>query len=185
MTELLKVGVSFAVEGPAVDDCAFLNAAIDQRYGSLVRFGELGNSRPHVTVALGTVEAEALDLLVAIVAEAVPRLAPFTVRFGRPARETVTGQYVMTDVLAPDAVLAWRVGVREAVSPLIHGLGRTTSDPHLTLAVVQDHYDDVDQLLARSSIRISECRVTTVDVAHAGPKGAKGDLIRRLPLDDA
>ncbi|GGM36249.1 2'-5' RNA ligase family protein [Promicromonospora citrea] len=185
MTEPLKIGVSFAVEGPAADDCALINATIDQRHGSLVRYGETGNSRPHVTIALGTIDIGDLDAVIAILAEAVPRLKPFVLRFGAPVRETVTGQYVLADVSAPVAVLSWRASVSAAIVTLMSSLSRTTGEPHLTLAVVEDHFDDVDRLLARSTARVRDCAVRSIDVAHAGAKGIKGDLIQRFRLNDA
>lgn len=55
-----KIGVSFAVEAAAVDDIVRLNTAIAGSFGSQVRFGPDGNSRPHVTVALGDASQNAL-----------------------------------------------------------------------------------------------------------------------------
>lgn len=183
MNALVKIGVSFAVEGPAADDCRFVNTAISRRFGSLVRFGDGGNSRPHVTVALGTVHVADLDQVIGVIETEAPRLRPFVLRFGPVAREHVTGGYVLADVVADDVVRVWRAGVREKVAPLMQGLGRTTSDPHLTLAVVEDHAEEIDHLLSRAPVRIADCTVTAVDVAYAGPKGAKGDLIQRFVID--
>lgn len=182
MTELLKIGVSFAVEGPASEDCVLINAGIDQRYGSLVRFGEAGNSQPHVTIALGTIDVDVLDQVIAVLAEAVPPLEPFVMRFGAPARGTVKGQYVLADVSASEAVRSWRAGVGAAIAALMISPSRTTGEPHLTLAAVEEHGDDVDRLLARSTARVRECAVRSVDVAYAGPKGVKGDVIQRFML---
>lgn len=95
------MGVSFAVEGSAVDDISRLNVAIAEQFGSEIRFGPEGNSRPHVTIALGTADAAALPQVVALVDEAVRTMQPFRMRFGPVARETVTGRYVLADAEPP------------------------------------------------------------------------------------
>lgn len=61
-----KIGVSFPVEGAAADDLVRLNAAIADQFGSQIWFGSDGNSRPHVTIALGEADQGALARVIAL-----------------------------------------------------------------------------------------------------------------------
>lgn len=177
-----KIGVSFAVEGAARDDIVRLNTVIADKFGSQVRFGVSGNSEPHVTVALGDAGEEDVALVIALLDEAVRELEPFTMRFGPIGRETVTGRYVLADIFVDAAVLQWRHWLRERIAGRLSGLGRMTDEPHLTLAVVEDHHEAVDQILGALHARIADCRVTHVDVAYAGARGTKRERIQRFTL---
>jgi len=177
-----KIGVSFVVNGSAADDVVRLNAAISEQFGSEIRFGPAGNSCPHVTIALGTPDKAALTCVTGLVDEAVRTIEPFRMRFGLAARETVTGRYVLSDADLPASVRRWRSDLRARIADRLIEQGRTTDDPHLTVAVVEGNDHGVDQLLARTDLRIADCKVTHIDVAHAGPRGAKGDTIQRYAL---
>lgn len=179
-----KIGVSFAVEGTAADDVVRLNTAIAGSSGSQVRFGPDGNSRPHVTVALGDASQNALAHVIALVEKTARTTGPFLMAFGPVARETVTGRYVLADVYLPGPIRQWRSALRARIADHLSGLGRTTDEPHLTVAVVEEHDTAVDELLARADQRIASCRVAHVDVAHACPRGAKGSIIRMFSLGD-
>lgn len=175
--------MSFAVEGAAHDDAARLNALITNDTSSEVRFGAEGNSAPHVTIALGEADGDDTARVVALVTHAVRKLEPFTMSFGPVEREHVTGEYVLASVVVEHAVRRWRSLLREQIARHLSGLGRMTDEPHLTLAVVEDSCRKaVDDLLDRARPGISACEVTHVDVAHAGRRGVKGELIRRLTL---
>lgn len=180
-----KVGVSFAVEGAAADDIVRLNAAIADQLGSQIRLGSDGNSRPHVTIALGEADQGALARVIALVEKAARTTGPFSMRFGPVTREIVTGRYILADVVMPDPVRQWRRALRAKIADHLSGLGRTTDDPHLTVAVIENQHEAVDELLTRTDRRIADCQVTHVDIAHAGPRGAKGDVIQRFTLGDA
>lgn len=182
---LQKIGVSFAIERRAADDVARLTAVISEQFSSEIRFGPDGNSRPHVTIALGTADPAALDYVTELVDEAVRTIEPFWMRFGLVARETVTGRYILADAVLPASVRRWRSDLRTRIADLLIGQGRTTDDPHLTVAVVDSHGNAVDQLLAGTDTHVTDCKVTHVDVAHARPRGAKGDTIRRFALGDS
>lgn len=177
-----KIGVSFAVEGAARDDIVRLNKVIADGFGSQVRFGGGGNSEPHVTVALGETGQEDVALVIALVDQVVRELEPFTMRFGPIGRETVTGRYVLADIVVDAAVLQWRHRLRERIAGHLSGLGRMTDEPHLTLAVVEDHHEAVDRILGAWDAQIADCRVTHVDVAYAGARGAKRERIQRFTL---
>ena len=183
--DLQRIGVSFAVEGAAADDFARLNAAIADQSGSQIRLGSDGNSSPHVTIALGSADPDALARVIALVHKAVRATEPFLMRFGPIARENVTGRYVLADVTMPESVRQWRRALHTKIADHLSGVGRTTDDPHLTVAVIEERHEEVDQLLSRRHQRIADCRVTHVDVAHAGPRGAKGSVIQRFALRDA
>lgn len=177
--------MSFAVEGAAHDDAVLLNALVANDTSSEVRLGAEGNSAPHVTIALGEAHGDDTARVVALVAHAVRELEPFTMTFGPVEREHVTGQYVLAGVVVEDAVRRWRSRLRDRIAQHLSGLGRMTEEPHLTLAVVEDSDDRrqaVDSLLDRARPEISGCEVTHVDVAHAGRRGIKGQLIRRFTL---
>ena len=109
-------------------------------------------------------------------------MQPFRMRLGPVARETVTGRYVLAEAELPAFVRRWRSELRTRIAGHLTGQGRTTDDPHVTVAVVEGHDDGVDRLLARTDLRISDCRVTHVDVAYAGARGAKRDTIQRFTL---
>lgn len=175
-----KIGVSFAVEGTAADDAVRLNAAISERFGSEIQLGPAGNSRPHVTIALGVASAAALANVLSLVDEAVRAIGPFPMSVGPAARETVTGRYVLADAELPTLVRHWRSGLRTTIGCHLTGESRTTDDPHLTVAVVEGHDNAVDQLLTRTDLRIADAIVTHIDVAHAGARGAKGATIQRF-----
>lgn len=177
-----KIGLSFAVEGRAADDVARLNASISEQVGSEIRFGPAGNSQPHITIALGVVDPAALTYATRLVGKDVRAIEPFRIRFGMVARETVTGRYILVDADLPVSIRRWRSDLRTRIADHLIGQGRTTDDPHLTIAVVEGSDGAVDQLLARTDLRIADCTVTQVDIAHAGPRGAKGDTIRRFAL---
>jgi 2'-5' RNA ligase len=183
--DLQKIGVSFAVEGTAADDFARLNAAIANRTGSQIRLGSDGNSDPHVTIALGEADGDALARVVVLVQNATRTTGPFLMKFGSVARENVTGRYVIADVDMPARVRQWRRDLHAKIAGYLSGVGRTTDDPHLTVAVVEGRNKEIDQLLSHTHLRIADCRVAHVDIAHAGPRGAKGGLIRRFTLGDA
>lgn len=180
-----KIGVSFAVEAAAVDDVVRLNTAIAGSFGSQVRFGPDGNSRPHVTVALGDASQNALAHVITLVEKTARTTEPFLMTFGPVARETVTGRYVLADVYLPGPIRQWRSALRARIADHLSGLGRTTDEPHLTVAVVEGHDAAVDHLLSRADQRIAGCRVAHIDVAHVGPRGAEGTIIRRFTLGDA
>jgi 2'-5' RNA ligase len=182
---LQKIGVSFAVEGLAADDFIRLNAAITDQCGSQVQLGPDGNSRPHVTISLGDTDREGLARVILIVRKAARTTEPFLMRFGAVARENVTGRYVLADVAMPAPVRQWRSALHAKIADYLSGVGRTTDDPHLTVAVVEENHEEVDQLLSRTYLRIADCRVTHVDIAHAGARGAKGNVIQRFALGDA
>lgn len=74
--------------------------------------------------------------------------------------------------------------LRTRIADHLIGQGRTTDDPHLTVAVVNGHDNTGDRLLARTDIRIADCTVTHVDIAHAGPRGAEADTIGEFALGD-
>jgi hypothetical protein len=177
-----KIGVSFAVEGTAADDVVRLNTTISEPFGSEIRFGPAGNSRPHVTIALGTTNIAALTDVTSLVDEAVRTIVPFPMRIGLAARETVTGRYVLADAELPALVRQWRRDLRTTIGCHLTGEGRMTDDAHLTVAVIEGHDNAVDQLLARTDLRIADCTVTHIDVAHAGARGAKGGTIQRVKL---
>ena len=177
-----KIGVSFAVEGTAADDVVRLNVAISEQFGSEIRFGPAGNSRPHVTIALGTANIAALADVISLVDEAVRTIEPFPMSVGPAARETVTGRYVLADAELPTLVRHWRSDLRTTIGSHMTGEGRMTDDAHLTVAVVEDHDNAVDQLLARTDLRIADFTVTHIDVAYAGARGAKGATIQRFGL---
>jgi 2'-5' RNA ligase len=179
-----KIGVSFAVEGTAADDVVQLNTAIAGSFGSQVRFGPDGNSQPHVTIALGEAGQNALAHVITLVEKTARTTEPFLMAFGPVARETVTGRYLLADVYLPGPIRQWRSALRARIADHLSGLGRTTDEPHLTVAVVEDHDTAVDQLLSRADQRIADCRATHIDVAHAGPRGTKGTIIRRFTLGD-
>ncbi|MEU4387493.1 2'-5' RNA ligase family protein [Promicromonospora sp. NPDC023805] len=179
-----KIGVSFAVEGTAADDVVRLHTAIAGSFGSQVRFGRDGNSRPHVTVALGEADQASLAHVIALVEKAARTTEPFLLAFGPVARKAVTGRYVLADVYLPGSIRQWRSALRARIANHLSGLGRTTDEPHLTVAVVDEHGVAVDDLLTRADQRIAGCRVAHIDVAHAGPRGAKGSIIRRFKLGD-
>lgn len=183
--DLQKIGVSLAVEGPAADDFARLNAAIADQYSSQIRLGSNGNSRPHVTIALGEADRGALARVVVLVREAARTTEPFLLRFGPVARENVTGRYVLADVAMPAPVRQWRRALHAKIADHLSGVGRTTDDPHLTVAVVEKDHEKVDQFLRHRHPRIADCVVTHVDIAHAGPRGAKGSVIQRFALGDS
>ncbi|MFD7308586.1 2'-5' RNA ligase family protein [Promicromonospora sp. NPDC059942] len=178
-----KIGVSFAVEGRAAEDAVRLNAALAQSFGSQIHLGAGGNSRPHVTIALGEADEVALVSIIALVRRAVRDMRPFRMSFGQVARETVTGRYVLADVLVPEHAAAWRSTLHAKVAHHLSGVSRTTDEPHLTIAVPGDQQSTVDRFLAvHAHHPIADCRVTHVDVAHAGARGAKGDIIERFRL---
>ncbi|MFD7022519.1 2'-5' RNA ligase family protein [Promicromonospora sukumoe] len=175
--------MSFAVEGKAADDAVHLNTALTQSFDSQIHLGADGNSLPHVTIALGEADPIALTDIVMLVDRAARNGEPFRMSFGPVARETVTGRYVLADVGIPEHVAVWRSTLRAEIAEHLIGLGRTTDDPHLTVAVVDGQESAVDQFLAvRTAEPLSDCRVTHVDVAHAGPRGAKGSVIKRFVL---
>ena len=180
-----KIGVSFAVENDAADAAGRLNTAVAERFGSQILLGPTGNSHPHVTIAMGEIDPGALSLVTKLVHEACRTIEPFAMSFGPAARETMTGRYVLADVALPTTVHLWRDALRTKIANHLAGLSRATDDPHLTLAVVEGHDDAVDQLLARTDLRIADCTVTHIDIAHAGPRGAKGDTIQRFELGSA
>jgi 2'-5' RNA ligase len=183
---LQKIGVSFAVEGTAAEDAIRLSIAITEEFSSQIRLGGDSNSRPHVTIALGEADQHAVARVIELVDEAVRTTGPFRMGFGSVARESVTGRYVLADVAIPEHVLEWRSALRNKIASDLSGLGRMTDDPHLTVAVVEDQDSAVDQFLAtRNHQPIADCRVTHVDVAHAGPRGAKGSIIKRFTLGEA
>ena len=101
---------------------------------------------------------------------------------GPAARETVTGRYVLADAELPILVRRWRSDLHTTIGCHLIAEGRTTDDPHLTVAVVEGHDNAVDQLLARTDLRIADAKVTHIDVAHAGARGAKGATIQRFVL---
>jgi 2'-5' RNA ligase len=183
--DLQKIGVSFAVEGTTADDFARLNTAIANQTGSQIRLGSGGNSHPHVTIALGEADRDALARVVVLVHRATRTTQPFLMKFGSVTRETVTGRYVLADVDMPARVHQWRRDLHAKIAGYLSGVGRTTDDPHLTVAVVEEDHEELDQLLSHTYLRIADCRVTHVDIAHAGPRGAKGKLIQRFTLGDA
>jgi 2'-5' RNA ligase len=180
-----KIGVSFAVEGRATDDVARLNAVISEKFSSEIRFGPAGNSRPHITIALGSADPALLTHVTELVDAAVHTIEPFRMRFGLVARETVTGRYILADAVLPAAVRRWRSDLRTRLADHLIGQGRTTDEPHLTVAVVDGQDNAVDHLLAQTDVRIADCTVTHVDIAHAGPRGAKGGTIREFALGDS
>lgn len=178
-----RIGVSFAVEGEAAVDAVRLNSALTQRFDSEIRLRADGNSRPHVTIALGEADQVALASIIALVDKAVRDTKPFRMRFGRVSREIVTGRYVLADVVIPEDVAVWRSTLHAKIADHLSGVGRTTDDPHLTVAVVDSQDSAVEQFLAlHAGQPIADCRVTHVDVAQAGPRGAKGNVIKRFVL---
>lgn len=178
-----RIGVSFAVEGEAAVDAVRLNSVLTQRFDSEIRLRADGNSHPHVTIALGEADQVALAGIIALVDQAARETRPFRMSFGRVSREIVTGRYVLADVVIPKNVAVWRSTLRTKIAGHLSGAGRTTDDPHLTIAVVDSQDSAVDQFLALHAVRpIADCRVTHVDVAQAGPRGAKGNLIKRFAL---
>lgn len=181
-----RVGVSFAVEGKAADDAVRHNLALTQSFGSQIRLGAAGNSRPHVTIALGEADHVALASIIALVDEAARDTKPFRMSFGQVSRETVTGRYILADVVIPEHVAVWRSALHTKIADHLGGVGRTTDDPHLTIAVIDGQESAVDRFLAMHTDNpIADCRVTHVDVAHAGARGAKGNVIERFALGAA
>lgn len=181
MSDLVKIGVSLPIEGACRERCMELNERIVAIAPGPIRFGGPMTSEPHVTVAIGTVRETDLQLVGLVVADAAAEIAPFVAAFGPPERERVTGRYVTADVVVGSSVTAWRELLRERLMPMFVEPGRMTSESHLTLAVAETGYLELDRFIDVQP-PLPECEVAHIDLAYSGKQGAKGSLIARWAL---
>lgn len=181
---MIKIGVSFPVEGQARDWCLAVNGRVQTLAPGPIRFdGADRNSDPHATIALGTATPSRLEEIRELVRIACQEVGPFAAALGSPERERVTGRYLMSSVQLPLPVSTWRSRLQQKVMPLLEEPGRMTDHAHVTLAVLEDpeFAARVDELLP--SIQMAPAwLVSHVDVALSGKKGIKGSVLEAVPL---
>lgn len=180
--DLIKVGVNFPITRPTLEACAEINKAMMALTESAVTFGVEGNSEPHVTVAMGTLERAKIDYLRTVVEkESLELPGPFMAEFGRPYRESLTGRYVVCDVVLSEAVRRWRLNLQDGLSRFFADVARVSDEPHLTLAHVDENLDCVDSYL-KGCPSLPSCEVDRVALSLAGNKGRKLKTLAEVPL---
>lgn len=176
----VKININFPVFGNTLTDCLMLNRDISRKSVSSIRFGPDGNSSPHVTILMGDVECSNVTCLSEIVAK-MARTLPSSVaaKFGKPYRETVTGRYIMANVVVPHHMAMWRLALRQALSQYFISESRMSKDLHVTLAVLETPSTTIDSYLAELP-ELNPSIFSCLDISEAGAKGAKLDVISRL-----
>jgi 2'-5' RNA ligase len=181
-SDTVKIGINFPIREPTLSECLRINADVFRQVVSHARFGQDGNSSPHVTIAMGTVPAESVNALIEQVRKEVTALpAQVPAVFGRPVRETTTGRYIVASVTLPPEINTWRSRFRELVGRYFLEQARTTEDAHLTLAVLDSPVSSVDGYLARLG-PLSGSSFSQLDVSIAGSKGVKAEVLAVVPL---
>lgn len=181
-SDTVKIGINFPVREPTLSECLRINAQVSQLAMSHARFGQDGNSSPHVTMAMGTVPADSVEALVEQVRKEVATLpARVPAVFGRPVRETTTGRYIVASVSLPPEVNTWRGRLKELVERYFLEPARTTEEAHLTLAVLNAPDTLVDGYLA-SLGPLPESLFSDLDISVAGSKGIKTEVLASIPL---
>lgn len=178
----IKINISWPMHGSTSSECVTLNQRIDDVASSAVVFGGSGrNSSPHVTIAMGMVEdMKAVSHVAELLKDMLKGVNEASFYFGPAHRDSQTGRYVVCEVSMPDAWLQFRKVLKERCDRDVFVESARTSDrPHLTVAHVTSHLVEVDALL-ESSPKLSPCDVHTVDIALAGAKGARGDVLHSI-----
>ena len=177
----MKININFPVSGDTLSDSMSVNNAVNGRIASLIRFGQAGNSSPHVTLVMGDVADDDVPTISEVVKEFVDVFdRPVMAEFGAPYREGVTGRYIFSDVSVPEAVAAWRSRLREALSAYFMNNARMTDEAlHLTLGVLENASDEIDGYLETLPM-LRPSTFSRVDLSVAGAKGAKLNVISRL-----
>jgi 2'-5' RNA ligase len=182
----MKVGVNIPITEPALTACLKINSEIASLTQSLVVFGPDGNSSPHVTIAMGSIESDDLMAQVEAVLQNLTRNLPSTIQldFGPVYRESLTGHYVFSDVLFSDAMADWRAKAQRALHSLFIEPARTSDVPHLTLGHVSADFHKVDDYAAQLAESIPPCDATSIDISRSGSKGIKLKVLRRVSINE-
>lgn len=181
MSDNQKLSINVALQEPALSICEQINREVVRITESPIVFGVDATSVPHITIVMGHVTRESRSQLELETEHLARRMPPATLTFGPPYRERVTGRYVFSDVTGPAEFLVWRSHVRERVSHLFVEGARTTDEPHVTLAHVEDEYPAVDALLAKAAVPLP-CDMARVDLTISGAKGRRLDVLRSFAL---
>ena len=176
----VKVNINFPITGPALARCLEVNQDIEELTESVVRFGPSGNSTPHVTLMMGTIEEVNIPEIERVIrgySENLP--SKVAAELGRPYRETLTGRYVMADVTVPSNVLIWRTELRNAVEGYFVDAARMSDDLHVTLAVLEKPSTVIDPYLSTSA-ELPTSNFSSIDLSEAGPKGTKLNVLAEV-----
>lgn len=180
----MKINVNFPVGGSTLAQCLVLNEEIATITHSSIRFGALGNSKPHVTLLMGNVMAAELPSVTRIVRQYASQLpGVIDADFSRPYRETLTGRYIMADVTTPMEVMEWRLSLRQAIDDYFVSEARMSEELHVTLAVLDEPSTIADGYLADLE-PLPASSFSSLDISEAGPKGAKVDVLAEVMLRD-
>jgi hypothetical protein len=177
-----KIGINFPIVSPSLEVCLEVNSRLDDIAESFVRFGDGGNSSPHVTVAMGTLNSESdLDEIKRIMrtkAMNLPKRASMS--FGGIYREILTGHYIFSDISFSHGIGEWRLEAQKILSSFFSEAARTSEVPHLTVGHISSKEGDVDSFLKHLDMMIPSCPIPAIDIAVGGPKGIKGSIIERI-----
>lgn len=183
--ELLKVGVNFPVEGNSAKACIRVNKLINERCMSEVRFGEWGNSQPHVTVTMGMVQRKYISDMIEALERSVMEIGYENMRFSAIYREKMTERYIMSDVALSDRMVEWRKRTAKDLAKFYEKQSRTSDISHLTIAAYDNIPDwDIDDYLVKIGENIPDSRIAAVDISLAGEKGIKGQIIKRIAVNE-
>lgn len=181
-SDAVKVGINIPIVSPAAETCIEINRLINKATSGAVIFGLEGNSSPHVTIAMGLIVRSDIKELVKLLEGLVSKLDhPIRMDFSKPYRETVTGRYVLADVILDESVQQWRRFVREQLLHIFAEPARTSEQPHLTLGLAETGQSTVDQALVRAP-EIPSCTVSRIHVSMSGPKGIKSTVLAEVPI---
>lgn len=181
----MKININFPITGDTLTDCLRINDDISHKVGSVIRFGAMGNSSPHVTLFMGDIDEThitSISTRVRNLAQALP--GPIQAEFGPPYRETVTGRYIFSDISVPDMVTEWRSCLRNAVSEyFVSGARMTEEELHLTLGVLEAPGAEIDSYLV-GQFPLSPSIFHHIEISMAGAKGAKTDILYTIDIDN-
>jgi len=182
----MKIGVNLPITEPTLAACLKINSEIVSLTQSLVTFGPRGNSSPHVTIAMGSIESDELIAQVETAIQTLKSDLPDTIRlnFGPVYRESLTGHYIFSDVLFSDAVMDWRAKAQRALHSLFVDPARTSDVPHLTLGHISANFDKVDDYVAQLAENIPPCDATSIDISRSGSKGVKLKVLKRVRVNE-
>jgi len=173
----MKICVSFPVAASALTKCIDANRLLVDEFGSAIEFGDGGNSRPHLTIAMGRLSSSQLVELVTFVVAEASLLTPFVLGIG--AAEWRADGYVVCPALVPPGAGVWRRHVQAGLSSIFGKSARVSLGGHVTLAFV----DDAPRARAVPDLPlVATCEVAQVDVSLAGPRGVLSEQLHSAPL---
>lgn len=175
-----KIGINIPLFGISADVCKQLNLMINQVQNSCVDFRDNGNSQPHVTITMGSIDFENdLETVIQYVKNQVSNLNRSPMRFGKPYCETLTKRYVFSDVIFNDQMIQFRNQTAKYMNQLYETPARVSEIPHITLAAYDDIVD-INDYINNINVVIPSCNIEAVDISLAGDKGVKSSIIERV-----